>query len=127
MQSILPPASNADLIVHEWLASLIGQTLGMTKKENAMLVLSRKSGQRVLIGDQISITIVKVSNGGVRIGIEAPAELPIIREELLDRLNLLQESIEGILVESAGNGNHHYQNRLRCGISGESHDRRPAR
>jgi carbon storage regulator len=51
-----------------------------------MLVLSRKAGERVWIGDNIAITIVKVSGGGVRIGIEAPAELPVIREELKLRL-----------------------------------------
>ena len=47
-----------------------------------MLVLSRKVGERVLIGDQIAVTAVRVAGGGVRLGIEAPAELPVIREEL---------------------------------------------
>ena len=47
-----------------------------------MLVLSRKVGERVWIGENIAITIVKVSGGGVRIGIEAPAEIPVVREEL---------------------------------------------
>ena len=39
-----------------------------------MLVLSRKVGERILIGDQIAVTVVRVTGGGVRIGIEAPAE-----------------------------------------------------
>ena len=47
-----------------------------------MLVLSRKVGQRIFIGESISITVVKVAGGGVRIGIDAPSELSIIREEL---------------------------------------------
>lgn len=47
-----------------------------------MLVLSRKVGERILIGDDIAVTVVRVTGGGVRIGIEAPAELPVIREEL---------------------------------------------
>lgn len=47
-----------------------------------MLVLSRKVGERIWIGDQISITVVRISGGGVRIGIEAPTELPVVREEL---------------------------------------------
>ena len=51
-----------------------------------MLVLSRKVGERILIGDQISVTVVRISNGGVRIGIEAPAELPVVREELQQSL-----------------------------------------
>jgi len=47
-----------------------------------MLVLSRKAGERIWIGDDISVTVVRISGGGVRIGIEAPKELPVVREEL---------------------------------------------
>ena len=47
-----------------------------------MLVLSRKTGERVWIGDEIVVTVVRVSGGGVRLGIEAPHELPVVREEL---------------------------------------------
>jgi carbon storage regulator len=51
-----------------------------------MLVLSRKVGQRILVGDQITVTVVRISGGGVRLGIEAPPEMPVIREELHERL-----------------------------------------
>jgi carbon storage regulator len=47
-----------------------------------MLVLSRKVGQRILIGDKISVTVVRIGQGGVRIGIEAPSDFEVIREEL---------------------------------------------
>ena len=47
-----------------------------------MLVLSRKAGERIWIGEDISVTVVRISGGGVRIGIEAPKELPVAREEL---------------------------------------------
>ena len=47
-----------------------------------MLVLSRKAGERILIGDHISVTVVRIAPGVVRIGIEAPDDLPIVREEL---------------------------------------------
>jgi carbon storage regulator len=47
-----------------------------------MLVLSRKVGQRILIGDKISVTVVRIGQGGVRLGIEAPHDLEVIREEL---------------------------------------------
>ena len=47
-----------------------------------MLVLSRKVGEKILIGDSISVTVVRISGGGVRIGIDAPADLPVVREEL---------------------------------------------
>ena len=48
-----------------------------------MLVLSRKPGEKILIGDNISITVVRIAPGIVRIGVEAPDGLPILREELL--------------------------------------------
>lgn len=47
-----------------------------------MLVLSRKVGQKILIGDQIEVTVVRVSQGTVRIGVEAPENLTIVRQEL---------------------------------------------
>lgn len=48
-----------------------------------MLVLSRKLGQRFQVGPDVRITIVKVDKHAVRIGIEAPGELTIYREEIL--------------------------------------------
>jgi carbon storage regulator len=50
-----------------------------------MLVLSRKVGERILIGDQIAITVVRVNGQGVRLGIDAPANLAVVREELAQR------------------------------------------
>ena len=47
-----------------------------------MLVLSRKVGERILIGDHVTVTVVRITGGGVRLGIEAPSEMAVIREEL---------------------------------------------
>ncbi|QDU95901.1 carbon storage regulator [Lignipirellula cremea] len=47
-----------------------------------MLVLSRKEGERLKLGDSIVITVVRVSGEKVRLGIEAPADLLVLREEL---------------------------------------------
>ena len=47
-----------------------------------MLVLSRKVGERILVGDNVTITVVRITGGGVRIGIEAPPEMAVVREEL---------------------------------------------
>ena len=47
-----------------------------------MLVLSRKETESIRVGDSIVITIVRVSGDKVRIGIEAPREVPVIRNEL---------------------------------------------
>ena len=51
-----------------------------------MLVLSRKVGERIWIGDKISVTVVRITGGGVRLGIEAPSELPVVREELKNKM-----------------------------------------
>lgn len=58
-----------------------------------MLVLSRKVGERILIGDNISVTVVKIGHGGVRIGVEAPAELPVVREELAKELERAERAL----------------------------------
>jgi carbon storage regulator len=50
-----------------------------------MLVLSRKESQRIRLGDQIVITIVKISGDKVRVGIEAPSEMLVLRDELEPR------------------------------------------
>lgn len=47
-----------------------------------MLVLSRKVGEKILIGDTIAITVVRVAQGTVRIGVEAPQDMQIVREEI---------------------------------------------
>lgn len=47
-----------------------------------MLVLSRKVGEKIFIGENISVTIVRVAQGVVRLGVEAPTHLPIVREEI---------------------------------------------
>jgi len=47
-----------------------------------MLVITRKSGERICLGDEITITVMEISGSSVRIGIEAPAEVPIYRHEI---------------------------------------------
>lgn len=59
-----------------------------------MLVLSRKVGERILIGKEISVTVVRVAQGGVRIGIEAPTDMEVIREELAGSLERSPKSRE---------------------------------
>ena len=48
-----------------------------------MLVLTRRENESLIIGDNIKLTILAVKGGQVRVGIEAPNEIPIHREELL--------------------------------------------
>lgn len=48
-----------------------------------MLVLSRKLNEKIIINGDITITVVKIDRNQVRIGIEAPGDVPVYREELL--------------------------------------------
>jgi carbon storage regulator len=48
-----------------------------------MLVLSRKLGEKIFIGEHICITVVDIDRGKIRLGIEAPRDVSIYRQELL--------------------------------------------
>lgn len=48
-----------------------------------MLVLSRKLNEKIVINGNITVTVVKIDRNQVRIGIEAPGDIPVYREELL--------------------------------------------
>lgn len=51
-----------------------------------MLILSRKQGEAILVDGGIRIVILATDNGGVRLGIEAPGHIGIVREEIADRM-----------------------------------------
>lgn len=48
-----------------------------------MLVLSRKLGEKIFIGENICITVVDIDRGKIRLGIDAPRDVPVNRAELL--------------------------------------------
>jgi carbon storage regulator len=51
-----------------------------------MLVLSRKKDERIVIGGNIVITVIDVRGDKVRLGIEAPADVPVHRQEVYDAI-----------------------------------------
>ena len=59
-----------------------------------MLVLSRKPGERILIGDDVTVTIVRIGPNTVRLGIEAPREMNIVREELCQPASTINSAQE---------------------------------
>jgi carbon storage regulator len=58
---------------------------GETKDLTTMLVLSRKLNESIVIGDKITLTVVKIDRNCVRLGIDAPQDVTIFRQELLDK------------------------------------------
>lgn len=51
-----------------------------------MLVLKRKEGQSLIIGDNIIVKVIEIEGRSVKIGIEAPKDISIVREELLEKI-----------------------------------------
>ena len=58
-----------------------------------MLVLSRKERERIRLGDSIVVTVVRLSGDRVRLGIEAPEDMIVLREEL-DVANTVEVAIQ---------------------------------
>ena len=51
-----------------------------------MLVLTRNKGETIYVGDNIRLTVVDIKDGKVRLGIEAPKEVPVHRQEVFDAI-----------------------------------------
>ncbi len=63
-----------------------------------MLVLTRKPGQSIVIGEEIIVTVLEVRGDQVRLGVQAPRELPIHREEVYNLIRT--ENIEAVQADS---------------------------
>ncbi|URZ15969.1 carbon storage regulator CsrA [Clostridium felsineum] len=63
-----------------------------------MLVMGRKKGESILIGDDIEITIVNVDESSVKIAINAPREVTILRKELYNKIK--EENKEALVKDS---------------------------
>jgi carbon storage regulator len=64
-----------------------------------MLVLSRKKNESIIINDNITIVVVEIRGDKVRLGIEAPKEIPVHRNEVYDAIRRNQELDEQSEVE----------------------------
>ena len=64
-----------------------------------MLVLTRKTNQSIMIGDEIEISVLAIMGEKVRIGISAPREVPVFRREVYDEIQAEQRDGAGPEVE----------------------------
>jgi carbon storage regulator len=64
-----------------------------------MLVLTRKSNQSIMIGDDVEISVLSVMGEKVRIGIQAPQEIPVFRKEIYLEIHREDAPLEGPLAD----------------------------
>ena len=77
-----------------------------------MLVLSRKIGERILIGEDIYLVALGIQTGSMRFGIEAPKSVNIVREELLGRDEKSTSFWQNLLLKSGNKNSESFMNRL---------------
>ena len=67
-----------------------------------MLILTRRTGETVMIGNEVTLTVLGVKGNQVRIGINAPKSVPVHREEIYERIKReLQGDVNGNIDEPA--------------------------
>ena len=69
------------------------------KRVNDMLILNRKVNESIIVGDNIEIKILEVVDGKIKIGIEAPREVRVLRKEIYDEVKAENEAS----INSKGN------------------------
>lgn len=69
-----------------------------------MLILTRKPGESIVIGDNVTITVLGVRGNQVRLGVEAPIEISVHREEIYHRIQRekTRQKTQEIVVETEG-------------------------
>ena len=60
-----------------------------------MLLLTRKTGEKIIIGDNVTVTVLGVKGNQVRIGIEAPRDVTVNREEIYQRILKERKALNG--------------------------------
>ncbi len=60
-----------------------------------MLVLSRKTNESIVIDGNITVSVLRVDNDNVRLGIEAPLEIPVLRKEIYEAIKSNNEMAAG--------------------------------
>jgi len=71
-----------------------------------MLVLSRRESERIRLGNSIVVTVIRVAGDRVRLGIEAPKEIPVHRQEVYEAIRREQERARQAEVQAEQDAQH---------------------
>jgi carbon storage regulator len=72
-----------------------GELRGNLSKEDLVLILTRRVGETIKIGDQVTVTVLGVNGNQVRIGISAPKDIEVHREEVFERIRNETREVRG--------------------------------
>lgn len=67
---------------------------GLTPRNVLMLILTRRVGEKLVIGENVIVTVLGVKGNQIRIGIDAPPEIQVHREEIFKRILKEREELE---------------------------------
>lgn len=79
------------------------QGRGTTMEGQKMLILTRRVGEKLIIGDDVIVTILSLKGNQIRIGIDAPREIKVHRQEVYERIQKEREKLS--VVSSRGGFN----------------------
>ncbi len=68
-----------------------------------MLILTRRVGETLMIGDEVTVTVLGVKGNQVRIGVNAPKEVAVHREEIYERIKREQDGSDAAPTEAVDN------------------------
>ena len=60
-----------------------------------MLILTRRVNETVMIGDDVTVTVLSINHNQVRLGVNAPRNVPVHREEIYEKIRLQGEPVAG--------------------------------
>jgi carbon storage regulator len=75
------------------------QLIQLTGKERTMLILTRRVGETVMIGNDVTVTVLGVKGNQVRVGVNAPKEVAVHREEIYERIKREEQAAGGAALK----------------------------